>query len=172
MKNTISYRIYRQNACNWLPFGLYLGECRGLILNHPLGLTEVRCRLPLVVADELLQFGGFLFGDLRFGWLNVVIAEEVGEQVFDGLAFGVAHGVHRGVGAFGHHLQFEDVAASVASDDAAHLPEAQPIEERVAVNAYLAYEQLVDVVGGNQFFPFVPFCASALALAASVPGRW
>ena len=123
------------------------------------------------VLHHLLQVGGFGFGNLRFLRFVDVVAEEFREQVFDGLAFRIAHGVHRRIGALRHHLQFEPVTAAVALDDAANLPEAQVVEEVTTRDAYLAYEQLVDVVGGGQFFPLFPFPSSA-TFAASVAGRW
>ena len=45
-------------------------------------------------------------------------------------------------------LVLKDVAAIVASNDATCLPESNLIEELVTADAYLANEQLVDVVGG------------------------
>jgi hypothetical protein len=47
-----------------------------------------------------------------------------------------------------HELVLQAVAAAVASDDAAHLPEAEVVEEGVAGDSYLAHEQLVDAVDG------------------------
>ena len=79
----------------------------------------------------------------------VVVLEEYGEHVGYGLALWVAHGEHRGVGTFGDELVLQAVALSVASDDTANFPEANVVEELTAGDAYLAHEQLVDVVGGT-----------------------
>ena len=62
-----------------------------------------------------------------------------------------------GINAFGKQLVCQPVSLAVASDDAAHLPEADVVEEVMAGDAYLAHEQLINVVGGNQFFVFLPF---------------
>ena len=78
----------------------------------------------------------------------VVLLEEHREQVFDGLAFGVAHGKHCGVGALGYELVLQAVAVAVATDDTANLPEAEVVEKFTTRDAYLAHEQLVDVMGG------------------------
>ena len=59
--------------------------------------------------------------------------------------------------AFGEELVLQAVATTIAPDDAQHFPVVYLIEKLTAGNAYLAYEQLVDVVGGCQFFPFLPF---------------
>ena len=112
---------------------------------------------------------GVLLGDGR-GFGFVFDLEQFGEHLLRRHAFRVSHCVHRGIGAFRHELQFEPIAATVALDDAQHLPIAEVVEERAAVDANLAYEQLIDVVGVNQFFPLLPSCFAAFA--ASEPGRW
>ena len=102
-----------------------------------------------LAVDEVhlgLKLRFFFFCD---GRLVVVIIEEHRKHVGHGLALGVAHGVHGGVGTFGHELVLQQVAAAVASDDAAHFPKADVIEEFTAGDANLAHEQLVDVVGGT-----------------------
>ena len=48
-----------------------------------------------------------------------------------------------------HQLMLQTVTATIATDDAANLPEAEVVEELTAGDAYLAHEQLVDVVGGG-----------------------
>lgn len=68
------------------------------------------------------------------------------------------------------------VAAAVASDDTAHLPELKVVKEFTARDAYLAYDELVDVVGGSQFFAFLPFLlvlvCSRSAAFCSLSGMW
>ena len=87
----------------------------------------------------------------RDGWLVVIviIIEEHGEHVGHGLALGVAHGEHRGVGALGDELMLQAVTLAVASDDAANFPEAEVVEKFTAGDSDFAHEQLVDVVGGG-----------------------
>ena len=64
----------------------------------------------------------------------------------------------------------EAVALAIASDDATGLPERDVIQELVPGNAYLANEQLVQVVGGQTFFLFFPPFVS-LSSGSSL-GRW
>ena len=45
------------------------------------------------------------------------------------------------------------VSLAVASDNATDFPEAEVVKEFTTGDAYLAHEQLIDVVGGCQFFP-------------------
>lgn len=94
-----------------------------------------------------LQLNFFFFGD---GWLIVVIiVEKHGKRVGHGLALRVAHGIDGGVGTFGHELVLQAVAAAVAPDDAAYLPEADVVEKFTTRDAYLAHEQLINVAGGS-----------------------
>ena len=90
--------------------------------------------------------------ELWFKVFLVVIFEEHWEHVFGCLAFGVAHGEHGGESAFGHELVLQAVAVTVASDNTADFPEAEVVKEFTTRDAYLAHEQLVDVVSGGQFF--------------------
>ena len=95
-----------------------------------------------------LHVGHILFAD---GWLVVIVVvlEYLREKVAGGLTFGVAHCIDGGVGALGEQLVLQTVALAVASDDSAYLPEAEVVEKFAAGDAYLAHEQLVDVVGGG-----------------------
>ena len=106
---------------------------------------------------------GLQFGNLCVCYLVatavVIFLEQEREQVFDGLSLRVSHRIHRGVGAFSYELHLQPVAFAVATDDAVDFPELQVVQNLVPVSANLAYEQLVDVVGGCQFFPFDPFSA-------------
>ena len=79
----------------------------------------------------------------------IVVPEECGEDVADGLALGVAVGEHGGVGAFGHELVLQAVAVAVATDYATDFPEAEVVEKFTTWDTYLAHEQLVDVMGGG-----------------------
>ena len=97
----------------------------------------------------MVLYGGRLFV-LADGRLVIVIfVEEHGEYVFHSFALRVTHGVSGGVGALGYELMLQSVALAVASDDTANLPEAEVVEEFMARDAYLAHEQLVNVVGGG-----------------------
>ena len=102
-------------------------------------------------AHHLAETGHFLVvdGGGVGGIVVVVVLEERWEDVAWGLSLWVAHSEHGGVGAFCHELVLQAVAVAVASDDAAHLPEAEVVEELTTGDAYLAHEQLVDVVGGG-----------------------
>jgi len=100
---------------------------------------------------QLLQFLTFLIGERWRGYI-VLILKNGGEHVFDRLPFRVAHCESRCIDAFGHQLVFQKVAAAVSFDDAANLPELDVIEKLTTRDAYFAHEQLVDVVGGGQFF--------------------
>ena len=64
---------------------------------------------PLFLSIECIHYGLKLCYVFSRDWRFVVIIvgiEEHGEHVGDGLAFGVAHGKHGGVGAFGDELIF------------------------------------------------------------------
>lgn len=94
-----------------------------------------------------LQFVDVFLTDGRLVVVIVVIVEKHGEHVGHGLTIGVAHGEGGSIDAFGHQLKFQQVAAAIATDDAANLPEADVVEKLTAGDANLAHEQLVDVVG-------------------------
>lgn len=105
--------------------------------------------LCVVVGHEVLEFVVLFIAHLGCSFVVIVILEDAGEEVFGGFALGVSHGVDGSVGAFGEQLVLQTVAAAIAPDDAAHLPEADVVEELTARDAYLAHDQLVDVVGGG-----------------------
>ena len=117
------------------------------------------------VFHLFLQLSFFFFGDGRLA--VVIIVEDHGEHVGSGLALRVAHRVDGCVGTLGHELVLQPVAAAVASDDAAHLPEADVVKKFTTGDANLAHEQLVDVAGGCQFFalpfPFAGFSSGSPA---------
>ena len=102
-------------------------------------------------SHECQEFGRFVF---CYGWLvwYVIILENPREHVGNGLAFRVAHGIDSSVCTFSDELVLQAVAVAVAADNAAHFPEAEVVEEFTTGDAYLAHEQLKDVVGGIQFF--------------------
>ena len=88
------------------------------------------------------------FRQRTFGFFVVIVLEEYGEHISNVLALRVAHGIGGGIDTLCHKLVLQSVAAAVASDDAANLPEAEVVEEGVTGYSYLAHEQLVDVVDG------------------------
>ena len=98
--------------------------------------------LPFCLAVECfhqgLHVGHFILAD---GWLVVVVVilEEHGEYVGYGLAFGVAHGIHGGVGALGDELMLQRVTATVAAYDAANFPEADVVEKFTAGDSNFAH---------------------------------
>ena len=103
-----------------------------------------------------LELCDFLFGYVG-GFAVLIILEEHREEVFDRLAFAVAHRVHCSEHGFGNQLVRETVALAVASDDAVDLPEAKFVEDFMARAAYLSHKELVYCPRRCQFFPFVPF---------------
>ena len=110
--------------------------------------------LALVVhtGHECLEVGCFVFCD---GWLVVVIVvvfKYLWEHVGNGLAFWVSHRIDSSVGTFSHQLVLQPVALAVASDDATDFPEAEFVKKLTTGDSDFAHEQLVDVVGGCQFF--------------------
>lgn len=104
--------------------------------------------LKLKVLHEVDKVLLVFFRQRVFGFFFVVVLEEHGEHIPNGLALSVAHGIGGSIDTLCHELVLQAVAAAVASDDAAHLPELEVVEEGVMGDAYLAHEQLVDVVGG------------------------
>lgn len=107
-----------------------------------LSVTGIDC------INQLPQVGSILFADWRLGVVvAAVVVEEYGEHVGDSLALGAAHSVGGGIDTFGEQLVCQAVALAVATDDTAHLPEAEVVEEITAGDSDCAHEQLVDVVG-------------------------
>ena len=102
--------------------------------------------LKLISLHEVNEVLLVFFRQRVIGFV-VIVLEEYGEHILHGLALSVAHGIGGGIDTLCHKLVLQAVAAAVASDDAAHLPELEVVEEFTARNAYLAHEQLVDVVG-------------------------
>ena len=97
-----------------------------------------------------LEFGDFLICYVGgFAVVIVVILKQTGEEVFDGLAFAIPHGVHCSEHGFGDELVTQPAPSAVASDDTQHLPIAQFVQELMRTDAYLAHDQLVDVAGGG-----------------------
>ena len=88
--------------------------------------------------NESLKLSHLFFGN-AFSWFNVVIVEQIGEHVGNGLVLWVAHDVDGGIDAFGHQLMLQQVAATVASDDTAHFPEAEVVEELTAGDSDFAH---------------------------------
>ena len=112
-------------------------------------LTFVGCFLFVVrhvpCVHLCLEFGDFLVCYVGGFAVVIVILKQTGEEVFDGLAFTVAHGVHCSENGFGDELVAEPATSAVASDDAIDLPECNLVEELMARDSYLTNEQLVDV---------------------------
>ena len=65
---------------------------------------------------------------------------------------------------------FQVITLAIASFDASHFPEADVVEEFMARDADFAHEQLIDVVGGSQFFA-LPFPFAGFS-AGSPVGMW
>ena len=105
--------------------------------------------LKLISLHEVNEVLLVFFRQRVFGFVVIIVLEEHGEHILNGLALCVAHGIGGGIDTLCHELVLQSVAAAVASDDAASLPEAEVVEEGVTGDSYLAHEQLVDVVGGG-----------------------
>ncbi len=133
-----------------MPAGVYPIKKKARPLWSRLSFLPASCR-PVECVDVGLQAVGFLLRQSLVLFLRIV-GEQHREHVGDGLALRVAHGIHRGVDAFGDELVLQLVAAAVAPDDPSNLPEVYLIEKVVSLYSYLAHEQLVDVVSGGQFF--------------------
>jgi hypothetical protein len=125
----------------------HAGEPRGAGNESSRGLRTCCFLLKLNAIHKVLEFAAFFFCEVIA--MVIVVLEECGEDVADGLSLGVTVGEHGGEGAFGHELVLQAVAVAVASDDATDFPEAEVVEELTAWDSYLAHEQLVDVVGGG-----------------------
>jgi hypothetical protein len=93
------------------------------------------------------QFSRFIFCNRWLVWY-VVILENLRKHVSSGLAFGIAHYMDGGIYRFGQQLISQPISLVISPDDAAGLPEAYLIEEFVPANAYLANNELIQVVGG------------------------
>ena len=93
-----------------------------------------------------LEFGDFLICYVGgFAVVIVGVFEQHREEVFDGLAFAVAHRVHCSEDGFGNQLVTQPAPSAVATDDTQYLPERDLVEKLMAREAYLTNEQLVDV---------------------------
>ena len=79
--------------------------------------------------------------------LGVFLVEGEREPVFGFLAFRITHAEATHISAQAKELILQDVAATVALHNSPYFPKLQVIEKHMAVDAYLTYEQLVDVVG-------------------------
>ena len=79
--------------------------------------------------------------------LDVFLIEGEREPVFGLLAFSITHAEATHISAQAKKLILQDVATAVALHNTPYLPKLQVIEKHMAVDAYLTYEQLIDVVG-------------------------
>ena len=104
--------------------------------------------LKLISLHEVDKVLLVFFRQRVFGFVVVIVLEEHGEHIPNGLALSVAHGIGGGIDTLCHELVLQAVAAAVASDDATNLPEAEVVEEGVAGDSNLAHKQLIDAVDG------------------------
>ena len=106
-------------------------------------LTFVVRHVPCVHLG--LEFGDFLICYVGgFAVVIVRVIKEHREEVFDGLAFAVAHGVHCSEHGFGDELVTQPAPSAVASDDAQHLPVLNLVKELMARDAYLTHKEFID----------------------------
>ena len=94
--------------------------------------------LAVVCFHKGLKVFHVFLGEGRFVVI-IVVVEEHGEHVGHGLALWITHDVDGGIDAFSHQLVFQQVAATVASDDAANLPEVDVVEELTAGDSDFAH---------------------------------
>ena len=87
----------------------------------------------------------FLFHRRCRGLFFLVEGER--KPVFWLLAFGVTHAEATHISAQAKELILQDVATAVALHNTPYFPKLQVVEKHMAVDAYLTYEQLIDVVG-------------------------
>ena len=69
------------------------------------------------------------------------------KPVFGLFAFSVTHAETTHISAQAKELILQDVTAAVALHYSPYFPKLQVVQEHMAVDAYLTYEQLIDVVG-------------------------
>ena len=152
-------QIFRQLFCIFLKFCILFIKS-----------TLLSALLPLIVRHHLLQVLCVLFGDFWCRSGVVFDLEEFREHLLLGHAFRVSHSVDGCVHYFRHHLKFEQVAAAVAFDDPAHLPEADVVQKLAARDTYLTDKQLIDRLRRCQFFPPFPFSFAASSASSGI--RW
>jgi len=117
------------------------------------------------VSHEFLKFVDVVLA--HFDSLTCV-AVEVHGHPFQWCLVAAAHAEERTISAQAEQLIMKYVSLAVSSNDATCLPECDVVQELTTWNAYLANEQLIEVVGGQAFFGSFPSC---LSLGSSV-GTW
>ena len=121
-----------------------LKKCRGLLFLLALSLltgeaSVLCCDVGQQVLDGLLIHW--------HGLLVPVVKVEV-EDVDGAFLLRISHAEHRRPDLHALELVHQDVTALITLHDASGLPSAYLIQELPARYAYLAYEQLIQVVGG------------------------
>ena len=114
-----------------------------------ISFAHLLCVLLVHTCHECLEASSIFIADEWFIVNVVIILKYLREHVGNGLALWVSHGIDSSVCTFSHELMLQAVAVAVASDNAADFPEAEIVEELTTGDAYLAHEQLIDVVGGG-----------------------
>ena len=121
-----------------------LKKCRGLLFLLALSLlTGEASVLCCDVGQQVLD--GIL---IHWHGLLVPVVEVEVEDVDGTLLLWVAHTEQRRPDLHALELIHQDVTALIALHDASGLPSAYLVQELPARDAYLAYEQLIQVVGG------------------------
>ena len=99
-------------------------------------------------GHECLEFVLLFLCD---GWLHlvvVIVLEEHWEHLLRRVAFRTTEGVGAGKDILGNELVEEMVTLAVAAQDSSCLPELDVIQELMTGDSYLAYENLIVIVGG------------------------
>ena len=97
-------------------------------------------------GHQILQIVDVFLFHRRCG-LDVFLVERKREPVFRLFAFSVTHAETTHISAQAKELILQDVATAVALYYSPYFPKLQVVQEHMAVDAYLTYEQLIDVVG-------------------------
>ena len=98
------------------------------------------------------------------------VAVEVHGQPLQRCLVAAAHAEERPIGAQSEQLVMKYVSLAIPSYDATCLPEGDVVQKLTTRNAYLANEQLIEVVGGQAFFGS-PVSSSFLS-SGSPLGTW
>lgn len=119
------------------------------------------------VAHEFLKFVDVL---LTHFYALLGVSVEVHGHPLQWCLVAATHAEERTVGAQSQQLVVKDVSLAIPSYDATCLPEGDVVQKLTTRNAYLANEQLIEVVGGQAFFGS-PVSSSFLS-SGSPLGTW
>ena len=99
-------------------------------------------------CHEFQKFVLFFLCDSKLHLVVVIVLEEHWEHLLRRVAFRTTEGVGAGKDILGNELVEEMVTLAVAAQDSSCLPELDVIQELMTGDSYLAYENLIVIVGG------------------------